>query len=120
MITEFGKLLRTIRIDFNESAKDMADKLDISLPYLSAIETGKRDIPSDMEEVLLANYNFSDEYKANIRDAIIASKDKLKIDFAEFSEPKKRAIFALAKDDIDSETIKQICDLVNSKKGENK
>lgn len=48
MITEFGKALRKLRIDRNEYIKDMAEKLHISVAYLSAIETGKRAIPENL------------------------------------------------------------------------
>lgn len=48
MITEFGKALRKLRIDRNEYIKDMAEKLHISVAYLSAIETGKRTIPENI------------------------------------------------------------------------
>jgi len=41
MITEFGRILRNIRMDCNELLKDMADKLNITSSYLSAIEHGK-------------------------------------------------------------------------------
>lgn len=48
MLTEFGKALRKLRIDRNEYIKDMAEKLYISVAYLSAIETGKRTIPENL------------------------------------------------------------------------
>lgn len=48
MLTEFGKALRKLRIDRDEYIKDMAEKLNISVAYLSAIETGKRKIPENL------------------------------------------------------------------------
>ena len=41
MLTEFGKVMRIIRINSNESMRDMAAKIGMSAAYLSAIETGK-------------------------------------------------------------------------------
>ena len=38
MVTEYGKLLRKIRIDHDEILKDMAGKLEITSAYLSSIE----------------------------------------------------------------------------------
>ena len=35
-----GKFLRKLRIDHDEYLKDMAQKLNISISYLSAIENG--------------------------------------------------------------------------------
>ena len=47
MLTDFGKELRKIRIDNNEFLKDMANKLGVTVSYLSAVENGKRDIPDE-------------------------------------------------------------------------
>ena len=40
MITEFGKLLRIIRINTGDSARTMAEKFGMSPSYLSTIENG--------------------------------------------------------------------------------
>ncbi|MDD3947051.1 MAG: helix-turn-helix transcriptional regulator, partial [Clostridia bacterium] len=40
MVTEFGKFLRVLRIQNNDTARQMAEKLNLSPSYLSAIETG--------------------------------------------------------------------------------
>ena len=42
MLTGVGKRLREIRIDRNELLYDMAGKLSISVPDLSAFENGKK------------------------------------------------------------------------------
>lgn len=41
MLTEFGKVMRIIRINTGDSMRDMAAKIGMSATYLSAIETGK-------------------------------------------------------------------------------
>lgn len=38
MLTKFGKELRKIRIENDEILKDMADKLNVTAAYLSAVE----------------------------------------------------------------------------------
>lgn len=119
MATEFGKVLRIIRINTGDTAKAMADKLDISVPYLNAIENGRRDIPTGMEERIVEVYNLSDKDRLNLREAIVSSKDRVKIDLTELAEKKKRVILALARDDIDNETLDEICKIVNAK-GDNK
>ena len=48
MTTEFGKMLRKLRIDCDENIRDMAFNLDITASYLSAIECGKRNIPKNL------------------------------------------------------------------------
>ena len=44
MLTSIGKFLRKLRIDHGEILKDMADKLDVSVAFLSAVENGKKKI----------------------------------------------------------------------------
>lgn len=43
-VTEFGKMLRILRIENNIMLKDMAGGIGVSAPYLSAIETGKKPV----------------------------------------------------------------------------
>ena len=45
MLTKFGKELRKIRIENDEILKDMADKLNVTAAYLSAVENGNRKVP---------------------------------------------------------------------------
>lgn len=56
MLTEFGKELKKIRIDNDQVLKDMANSLGITASYLSAIEHGKREIPTDMINKLVKQY----------------------------------------------------------------
>ena len=111
MATEFGKILRIIRINSGDTAKTMADKLGISVPYLNAIENGRRDIPSDLTDKVINVYTLSEKDQKNI-------KDKVKIDLTELAEKKRRVILALAQDEIDDDVMEEICKMVNAKKGD--
>ena len=115
MATEFGKILRIIRINSGDTAKVMADKLGISVPYLNAIENGRRDIPTDLPDRVVAAYSLSEKDQQNLNDAVVASKDKVKIDLTELAEKKRRVILALANDEVDSEVLDEICKMVNGK-----
>lgn len=118
MITEFGKLLRIIRINCGDSAKDMARKLNMSPSYLSTIENGKRNIPPDMEALLIRAYNLSDKDKEKLRKAMVKSSDMVKIDLTELAEKKKQMIYEITKGNLDEETIDQLCKIMREKKGE--
>ena len=120
MITEFGKLLRIIRINSGDSAKQMAVKLNMSPSYLSTIENGKRNIPLDMEQLLISAYNLSDRDKEKLRKAMMASSDTVKIDLTDLSEKKKRVIHEITKGNLDEATIDQLCRIIRDKKGEGK
>lgn len=115
MLTQFGKLLRIIRINSGDSAKDMAKKLNLSPSYLSAIENGNRRIPSDMEQLLCEAYPLSDVDKEKIRFAILETHEILKIDITSFSPEKKALLYSFVKDDISDEKISQILSIIKEK-----
>jgi transcriptional regulator with XRE-family HTH domain len=120
MITEFGKLLRIIRINSGDSAKEMASKLNMSPSYLSTIENGKRNIPPDMESLLISAYNLSEKDKEKLRKAMMKSSETVKIDLTDLAEKKKQMIFEITKGNLDEDTIDQLCKIINDKKGEGK
>lgn len=115
MATEFGKILRIIRINSGDTAKVMADKLGISVPYLNAIENGRRDIPTDLPDRVASVYSLSEKDRSNMNDAVVTSKDKVKIDLTELAEKKRRVILALANDEVDADVLDEICKMVNGK-----
>ena len=69
-ITEFGKILRKIRIDNDLSIESMALIFNISSSYLSLIETGKRKITKDIINIILTNDLFKKE-KDKLKEIIL-------------------------------------------------
>ena len=120
MITKFGKLLRIIRINAGDSAKEMAAKLNMSPSYLSTLENGKRNIPPDMENLLISAYNLSEKDKEKLRKAMAESSESVKIDLTDLAEKKRHVIFEITKGDLDDDTIEQLCKIISIKKGEGK
>lgn len=118
MVTQLGKILRIIRINTGDSMRSMADKLGMSVSYLSAIENGKRSVPSDFEEKVISKYSLSEKDKSNLRNAISQTMDKVKVDITELSEKKRKLLFAISKNEIDEDTIDKLCEIIY-KKGEN-
>ena len=120
MLTEFGKVMRIIRINTGDSMRDMAAKIGMSATYLSAIETGKRNIPANMEELLFSHYNFSEKDRKNIKDSIENSESHVKIDLTEMADKKKKLIYSISKGDIDEETLDKLCEIIKNKENEGK
>lgn len=115
MVNQLGKILRIIRIKKDDSMRDMADKLDISLAYLSAIENGKRNIPTDFEKKVLACYELDDDERKILKEAIDQSTNQVKVNVSELSAKKKKLILALSSGDIDDATIEKMCEIVDLK-----
>ena len=86
MVTQLGKVLRIIRINVGDSMRDMADKLNLSAAYLSAIENGKRNVPEDFEEKVKSVYTLSEKDISTLRDAIADTASKVKVNITELSD----------------------------------
>ena len=105
-------LLRIIRINSGDTSRDMAKKLGLSASYLSAIEGGKRNIPTDMEKMLSKSYPLSKIDIEKLRSAMLSSSDSVKINLTDFAEKKQRVIMAIAQDDISDNVLDEISDLI--------
>ncbi|MDR2733517.1 MAG: helix-turn-helix domain-containing protein [Spirochaetota bacterium] len=121
MLTAFGIALRKIRLDRGEILKTMADTLEISSSYLSAIETGTRNIPDDFINRLSALYHLDADKVQELKNAQLESQKEVVVGL-EGATLKKRdtaLIFARSFSDIDEQTAEKIKRLLkNSIKGE--
>ena len=82
MFSEFGKYLRTLRINNGEMLKDMANKLDVSSAFLSAIENGKKSIPNDWYNKIINIYNLTDDESKKLKQVIDNSVISAKLNFS--------------------------------------
>jgi len=120
MLTEFGKTLRKLRIDNGEVLKNMAEKLGCTASYLSAVETGKRSIPNDWIEKIIALYNLSIDAAEDFREVTMKELRTIKIDLDDFLGVKKETavLFAREFSDVDDATAEQIRKLLKKSGGE--
>ena len=119
MLTEFGKVMRIIRINTGDSLRDMAEKIGMSAAYLSSIENGKRNIPPNMEEILYSQYDLTEKDKSKIRNAIEKSISQVKINLTEMTDKKKKLIYTITKGNIDDATLNQLCEIIDKKEKNN-
>ncbi|HID9495090.1 TPA: transcriptional regulator [Clostridioides difficile] len=96
-LTEFGKFSRKLRIEKNEILRDMYEKLNVTVSYLSAVETGKRSIPKSWENIMIEKYNLKDEEQIKLKKAISDSATKIKINMKDFTTEEKKLLFCLLK-----------------------
>lgn len=84
-VTDFGKFLRKFRIERDEKLYDMAKKLNISIAFLSSVETGKKPVPQKLIDNLKVAYDMSDEMYQEMNDIVSNMKEKdFKINTEEF------------------------------------
>lgn len=86
MLTKFGKQLRSLRLETNQRLKDMAEMLDVTVAYLSAVENGKRAIPDTWIEKIAEEYHLSDDEVASLQMAAIENKRDVRLDLNGLNE----------------------------------
>lgn len=98
MLTEFGKTLRKIRIDRNEILKDMAEKLGVTVSYLSAVENGKREVPDTWINDISYWYQLSELEKEMLRESAFNSKKKISLDLNNLNANQREAAITFARE----------------------
>ena len=115
MLTEFGQHLRKIRIDCGEFLKDMAEKLGVTSSYLSAVETGKRNIPDDWVAKISQLYGLDMFEREALQIAADNSARSVTMDLSNIAPPKRETalLFARKFDEVGNATIEAIRNLLN-------
>lgn len=113
MVTQYGKILRKIRIDEGEILGDMAKKLDISVAYLSSIENGDRNLPNEFTKKISRIYSLDKNIEKQLVDAEKEYISQTKISLKHTSPIKRETALIFARtfnnmDDEDMIIIKQL------------
>lgn len=77
MLSKFGQLVRTFRLQQSVLMSDMASSLDVSPSYLSAVEFGRRAVPKDWPEKIAKILSLTEEDKFLLQQAALTSTTKL-------------------------------------------
>jgi transcriptional regulator with XRE-family HTH domain len=80
MINNLGKLLRTMRVEKDERLLDMAEKVGVSVAFLSAIETGRKDPPIEIVDRIARAYDLNVRQRIQLEMATFDSKKTFKLE----------------------------------------
>ena len=113
--TSFGEFVRILRVKHHQVMGDMAEALGTSLPFLSAVENGKKNVPSDWMSRLAGMYKLSDSEQEQLKEAIEESKTQYKIITSSAGKNQRRAAMQFARpfDDMDDDTAVKIIKLLS-------
>ena len=116
--TRFGELVRVLRIRHHEVMGDMAKKLDVKIPFLSAVENGKKNVPAELIDKLVKVYELSPEDNRELQEAAEESRTQYKISAVGSGINQRKAAlqFARSFDKMDDETALRVLELLSSKK----
>ncbi|MBQ6679059.1 MAG: helix-turn-helix domain-containing protein [Lachnospiraceae bacterium] len=119
--TRFGEFVRILRIKHHEVMGDMAKVLGASLPFLSSVENGKKNVPADWTDKITAHYCLTPSERQELNEAVEESKIQYKIPTqnAGYNQRKAAMQFARSFDKMDDETAMKILELLSKKDEEN-
>lgn len=112
--TKFGEFVRILRIKHHEVMGDMAQMLNTSLPFLSAVENGKKNVPSEWLEKIVSYYNLNKNEENELMKSIEDSKTQMKLNLINSTESKRTAAlqFARSFDEMDDKTARKIMEIL--------
>jgi transcriptional regulator with XRE-family HTH domain len=80
MINELGKMLRKIRIEEEERLFDMAEKIGVSVAFLSAIETGRKAPPLNVVDRIATAYKMEKKQRIQLELAVSNSRSSFRLE----------------------------------------
>ena len=115
--TKFGEFMRILRVQHHEVMGDVAKLLNVSTPFLSAVENGKKNVPEEWFAILTEHYSLSDMEIAKMKEAAENSKTQVKISLSNSESYQRETAlqFARSFEGIDEDTAVKILELL--KKG---
>lgn len=120
--TSFGEFVRILRIKHHEVMGDMAKVLGVKIPFLSAVENGKKNVPAGWADKIADYYGLTDEECQNLNQAIDESRTQYKISMENAGIHQRRAAlqFARSFEEMDDETAIKILKLLSKSGGKEK
>lgn len=97
MITSVGKFLRKLRIDNGEILADMAVKLDVTVSFLSAVENGKKKLPSSWYSEICQLYHLNEAQEELFAQAIGEAEKVYDINFDGVEAPNRELAVSFAR-----------------------
>jgi transcriptional regulator with XRE-family HTH domain len=97
VLTPFGKWMRKWRVDAELRLYDVAVKLGVTTAFISAIETGKKTIPSDFVARLAKAYHWSREHVAAAERCVELSRKSVRLDLTGRGERSRQLAEAFAR-----------------------
>lgn len=117
MTTEFGKVLRKIRVDRDMTLADLADLLSVSAAFLSALETGKKPVPPTFVSKLTAALDLTGEVATSLSETAAKSRSKavvIPLDGKDAFSKRLAVAFARRLDNMPSREVQELLKLLEA------
>ena len=104
-LTDFGKAIRTARIETDETLSQMAQAIGTTPAFLSAIETGRKKIPDSWVEKIEAFFRAKGKFIPNLRDLAAVANDSVSV--AGLSPAQQMLVAGFARTNLDPDQLKK-------------
>lgn len=118
MLTPFGKKVRKLRIDVGVTLKSMADSMDVTSSYLSAIETGKRAVTKPVLDSIITFFSKEGvQAKDELIQAARDSQQSVEINLSGKASHAREVAIAFARnfDELNANDFHKLSELLNKK-----
>lgn len=112
--TRFGKFIRKLMVDNDETLKDLAELLDVSTAFVSSVLTGKKPAPMNWVDALSNHYNLNGDERNELSDVFDESKKIVKIDVSDCEVGKKKLALQFQRrlSSLSEEEVKSLLDIL--------
>ena len=119
--TSFGEFVMILRIKHHEVMGDMAKMLEVKIPFLSAVENGRKNVPADWIDKIANHYGLTIKENDELQKAVDESRTQYKIAIKDSGINQRRAAmqFARSFDELDDDTAIKILKLLKDKEDRN-
>lgn len=113
--TYFGKYIRGLRAEKNENLRQMADKLEVSSAFLSAVEVGKKLVPKDWISKIVNLYGINEKEENELRNAIDKDNKRTVIEFNKLSTDRQELsmMFARTINTANQKTLEELREILD-------
>lgn len=116
--TPFGEFFKILRIKHKEVLHDASDFLHVSSAYISAVECGKRAVPSEWRQAIIDHYDLSEKEIAELDQSIEMSKMAVGVNLSGVSDSRRAAAlqFCRSFDEMDDDVADKILKILEENK----
>lgn len=114
-MTNLGRFLRKLRIDHDEILFDMAQRLEVSPSFLSAVENGKKTPPVGWIDQITDQYNLDLSQQEELRNLLSDAVSQIRLNLSNQTIEKRDLAFAFARrfESMSSEETEAVLKILN-------
>lgn len=112
-LTDFGLAVRKARLDVQSTLADMANQLEVTPAFLSAIETGRKKIPLDFV-AKVENFFTRRGLTKNLNLSVLADVSNKSVSLEGLSAQQQILLAGFARKSLDAHTLDKIAELLGA------